>query len=43
MEDIIKSLETIVKNELEKCKAKNKIPSDRTLDIIKMINYFYCL
>lgn len=37
MEEIIKDLEKIVQESIKRCKENKTIPSDQTLDIVKLI------
>lgn len=41
MEEIVKKLEDIVNIDLKQCKENKTIPSDRTLDIVKLIISYY--
>lgn len=43
MEEIIKKLEQIVSDNLEKCKQQKEIPSETTLDIVKIIISYHSL
>lgn len=43
MEEIINILQEIVKNELEECKQNKTMPSEDTLNIVKLImTYRFC-